>query len=369
MKKITSHPIAKSGHNIVLAIAALLFVAVLFYAAFFAGGAEKAKAGNQHNISGWAWSGNPDSNNDGVVDGDDNNEIGGIGWISLNCTNTSSCATVDYGVDAAADGDLSGYAWYGWEDSEEDSTIGGWISFNESDLSGCPSGSCKAKISGNSLQGWARALSYNYDDYNEDDENWDGWISLDGASYGVVKDGNDFKEFAWDASTIGGKQIGIGWIEFDPSFGGITLSSGNAPTVDISANPTLVFSGSNSTLTWTSTNAASCDASVGWSGSKALSDNEVVGPISSDTVYWLTCTNELSSTSDSVTVFIDTSTQCADGIDNDGDGQTDYPEDTSCSGLDGDDESIPVCGNTVCESGENPGNCTSDCGTVQFEEF
>lgn len=325
--------IAKSGHNIILAIAALLFMAVLFYGAFFAGDTEKAEAGTQHNISGWAWSDN-------------------IGWISFNCTDTSSCGTVDYGVDAAANGDFSGYAW---------SDNIGWLTFNESDLSGCPSGACKAKISGNNLQGWARALS--------NGDGWDGWISLNGTNYGVVKDGNNFKEFAWDASTIGDKQIGVGWIEFDPAFGGVVLSSGNAPTVDISANPTLVFSGNNSTLTWTSTDALSCEASVGWSGSKALSGSESVGPITSDTVYWLTCSNELGSASDSVTVFIDTSTQCSDGIDNDGDGQTDYPADTSCSSLAGDDEFIPVCGNTVCETGENPGNCTSDCGPVQFEEF
>lgn len=333
MKKIISHPIVKSGHNIILAIAAILFIAVLVYGAFFVGDTEKAEAGNQHNLSGWAWSDN-------------------IGWISFNCTDTSTCGTVDYGIDAAVNGDLSGYAW---------SDNIGWITFNESDLSGCPSGACKAKINANTIQGWARVLS------NGDD--WDGWISLKGASYGVVKDGDNFKEFAWDASTIGDKQIGIGWIEFDPAFGGVVLSSDNFPTVNISANPTLVFSGGNSTLSWTSTNAVSCEASVRWSGLKALSGNEVVGPLVIDTVYWLTCTNELSSVSDSATVFIDTSTQCSDGIDNDGDGQIDYPDDTSCVSPVGNDESIPVCGNTVCEVGENSGNCPSDCGAVKFEEF
>ncbi|MDP6387982.1 MAG: hypothetical protein QGG63_01770 [Candidatus Pacebacteria bacterium] len=323
----------KSAHNILLAIAALLFIAVLFYGAFFANGVDTAKAGSVQNMSGWAWSDN-------------------IGWISFNCTDTNSCGTVDYGVNAVANGNLSGYAW---------SDNVGWITFNESDLSGCPSGECTAKLIDDNLLGWARALSYG--------DEWDGWISLNGPNYGVVKNGNSLKEFAWDASAIEDKQIGIGWIEFDSLFGGVVFSSQNDPTVDISADPTLIFSGNNSTLSWTSTNATSCDASVGWSGSKELSGNEVVGPITNDTVYWLTCTNELSSASDSVTVFIDTSTQCSDGIDNDGDGQTDYPEDTSCSNDAGDDESIPVCGNTVCETGESAGNCSLDCGPVQFEEF
>lgn len=333
MKKITSHPIVKSGHNIVLVIAVLLFVAALIYGAFFANNTKQASAGSEHNLYGWAWSDN-------------------IGWISFNCTNTSSCATSDYGVNIATNGDMSGYAWSG--------NIG-WISFNQSDLSGCPSGACKAKLTGGNLQGWARVLS--------NGDGWDGWISLNGPSYGITKNGNKLEGYAWDASTIVDKQIGIGWIQFNPIFGGVLISSVNAPTISISVNPTLVFAGSNATFSWTSTNATSCTASVGWSGAKALSGNEVVGPHSADTVYWLTCSNELSSASDSVTVFINTSTQCSDGIDNDGDGQIDYPADTSCSSLAGDDESIPVCGNTVCEAGENSSNCPIDCGSVQFEEF
>ncbi|MBT3282864.1 hypothetical protein HON59_01750 [bacterium] len=328
-----SNPIIKSGHNIVLVIAALLFIAVLIYGAFFVDGVKQASAGSSQNVSGYAWSDN-------------------IGWISFNCTDTSSCGTSDYGVNIATNGAMSGYAW---------SDNIGWISFEESDLSGCPSGSCTAKLSGNSLQGWARALS--------NGDGWDGWISLKGSNYGVTKNGNNLEGYAWDASDISSESIGIGWIQFNPAFGSVTVSSVNAPTVSISADPATVFSGNNSTLTWTSTNATSCTASIGWSGSKAFSGTEVVGPHSTDTVYQLTCTNELSSSNDSATVFIDTSTQCSDGIDNDGDGQIDFPQDTSCNSLAGDDESIPVCGNTVCEAGENPGTCSADCGGVLFEEF
>ena len=329
----TSQKIAKSGHNIVLAIAALLFIVALIYGAFFADSIKQASAGSAQNVSGYAWSDN-------------------IGWISFNCTDTSSCGTVDYGVNIATDGDMSGYAW---------SDNIGWISFEESDLTGCPSGSCEAKLSGGSLEGWARVLS--------NGDGWDGWISLKGSSYGITKNGNNLEGYAWDASDISGESIGIGWIHFNPSFGGVVVSSVNAPTVTISADPTTVFSGENSTLTWSSTNATSCEASVGWSGSKATSGSEVVGPHTVDTVYWLTCENAISSVQDSATVFINTSTQCSDGIDNDGDGQADYPADTSCSSLAGNDESIPVCGNTVCETDENSGNCSVDCGSIQFEEF
>ncbi|MBI2591177.1 MAG: carboxypeptidase regulatory-like domain-containing protein [Candidatus Brennerbacteria bacterium] len=44
-----------------------------------------------------------------------------IGWVSLNCSNDSSCGTVDYKVANDGEGTLSGYAW---------SENTGWINFN-----------------------------------------------------------------------------------------------------------------------------------------------------------------------------------------------------------------------------------------------
>lgn len=44
-----------------------------------------------------------------------------FGWASLNCSNDSSCATVDYKVSNDGAGNLSGYAW---------SESAGWINFN-----------------------------------------------------------------------------------------------------------------------------------------------------------------------------------------------------------------------------------------------
>ena len=51
--------------------------------------------------------------------------------------------------------------------------------------------------------------------------------------------------------------------------------------------------------------------------------------------------------------------ECSDSIDNDGDGQTDYPDDAGCTSLDDDDETN--CGDGVCEGGENCGTCPADC--------
>ncbi|MEK7638484.1 MAG: hypothetical protein AAB375_03620 [Patescibacteria group bacterium] len=52
-----------------------------------------------------------------------------VGWISFNCSNTSSCGTVNYGVSLdTATGDFSGYAW---------GENVGWIVFNCSTTSSC----------------------------------------------------------------------------------------------------------------------------------------------------------------------------------------------------------------------------------------
>jgi hypothetical protein len=52
------------------------------------------------------------------------------GWISLSCSNTSSCGTSDYGIDIGAT-DFSGFAW--------GSDVVGWISTNCLDTSSCAS--------------------------------------------------------------------------------------------------------------------------------------------------------------------------------------------------------------------------------------
>ena len=63
-----------------------------------------------------------------------------------------------------------------------------------------------------------------------------------------------------------------------------------APTVSIAANPTSVSSGGSSTLTWSSTDATSCTASGGWSGSKATSGTQSLSNLTSTATYTLTCT-------------------------------------------------------------------------------
>jgi hypothetical protein len=83
----------------------------------------------------------------------------------------------------------------------------------------------------------------------------------------------------------------------------VTVASG-PPTVTLSASPAWVNPNTSSTLSWTSTNATSCTASGGWSGTKATSGSESTGNLTQDKSYTLTCTgsggNAVSMTSVSV---------------------------------------------------------------------
>jgi hypothetical protein len=74
-----------------------------------------------------------------------------------------------------------------------------------------------------------------------------------------------------------------------------------APTVSISADPMTVTVGENTTVSWDSTDANSCTASGGWSGSKDLSGSDSI-KVNATTTYTLACTNAAGTTSRSVTV-------------------------------------------------------------------
>jgi hypothetical protein len=61
------------------------------------------------------------------------------------------------------------------------------------------------------------------------------------------------------------------------------------PTATLIANPTVVGSGGTSLLTWSSTNASSCTASGGWSGSLGTSGSQRTAALSATTSYSLAC--------------------------------------------------------------------------------
>lgn len=71
----------------------------------------------------------------------------------------------------------------------------------------------------------------------------------------------------------------------------VNFSTALVPVVTLSASPIFVTPGTGSattTLTWTSTNATTCTAFGGWTGSKALNGSEIVSPTAT-TTYQLDC--------------------------------------------------------------------------------
>jgi hypothetical protein len=63
-----------------------------------------------------------------------------------------------------------------------------------------------------------------------------------------------------------------------------------------------VQAGGSSTLTWSATAATSCVASGQWTGSRAVSGTQSVGPINVESTYTLTCNGPGGSVNRSVTV-------------------------------------------------------------------
>ena len=77
------------------------------------------------------------------------------------------------------------------------------------------------------------------------------------------------------------------------------------PTINFSANPTSIYQGQSSTLTWSSAYATSCVASGGWSGSKPVNGSQVVVPLPPPSVtYNLQCSGPGGSASGSTIIKI-----------------------------------------------------------------
>ena len=125
-----------------------------------------------HTLSGYAWSET-------------------VGSISFSCENSPS-ATSDYGVDInPTTGKFSGHAWNAANGSEPGV---GYISFDRAETGNPPSNDvcsatldCIAKLDGEKVKGWARAISgCDWDGTKctgsgagSKAGNWDGWIRLD----------------------------------------------------------------------------------------------------------------------------------------------------------------------------------------------
>lgn len=115
------------------------------------------------------------------------------------------------------------------------------------------------------------------------------------------------------------------WNCLSPNGGSNTSCSAYIPpTVNLTAAPDRMGPGGSSNLSWTITNATTCTASGGWSGSKSnTAGTEEVRPTAT-TVYTLTCTGPGGTVSDSATVTMPSGTLTATSC-------TIAPEGTGCS--------------------------------------
>ncbi|MGB5082811.1 MAG: FG-GAP-like repeat-containing protein [Burkholderiales bacterium] len=95
------------------------------------------------------------------------------------------------------------------------------------------------------------------------------------------------------------------WIDDLEIWNGFPPVGSPAPTVALSAAPATIAGGQSTTLSWSSTDAASCAASGSWSGAKALSGSETAAP-SANATYTLSCTGAGGSTAKSATVTVTT---------------------------------------------------------------
>ena len=97
-----------------------------------------------------------------------------------------------------------------------------------------------------------------------------------------------------------------------------TAAAAPAPTVSFSASPATVASGASTTLNWSSTNSTSCVASGGWSGSRATSGSRTVGPLTSDSIYSLSCTGNGGTATRLISVSVQAAPVNTSDTDNDG---------------------------------------------------
>jgi hypothetical protein len=77
-----------------------------------------------------------------------------------------------------------------------------------------------------------------------------------------------------------------------------------APTVTLIAAPGTITAGDRTTLTWTATNATTCTAANGWTGSKAMSGSEQTDPLNANATFELSCSGPGGTTGATASVVV-----------------------------------------------------------------
>jgi hypothetical protein len=263
-------------------LSSLIFSLVIAISFFSMSGVVKAEIWS---MTGWGWSST-------------------LGHVSFNCENSNSCPTSDYKVNLdTVTNVMSGYAW---------SSNVGWIEFKGDETHPNPT---LDKVSGQ-VSGWIRACVGTENKTctgSSRTDGWDGWIKLSddyhflsptpdgtrGITY--IPTTGQFVGYSWGATNMG-------WLTFsNVKFTNNTI----LPSVTLTANPSTIDSGGNTTLTWTPTNANSCIASSisdTWTGSKdssngAHTEQRTALTGSFPKTYSITCTNTIGSATATTKVY------------------------------------------------------------------
>ncbi len=92
------------------------------------------------------------------------------------------------------------------------------------------------------------------------------------------------------------------------NLGAVAPPPAQAPTVDLKVNtvdgPITIAYGASAGLAWSTTNATTCAASGGWTGSPGTSGSQSTGELTATQTYSLQCTGPGGSVNDSVTVQV-----------------------------------------------------------------
>ena len=114
----------------------------------------------------------------------------------------------------------------------------------------------------------------------------------------------------------------------------VTVQTGQpAPTVDLSANPSVVDEGGFTVVGWTTANADTCTAFGDWTGQKATQGSESMGPLDENAQFTLTCTGPGGEETDSVAVTVNATQPPPPGNDDPDDNNSDKEKGTGTFGL------------------------------------
>ncbi len=317
-----------------------------------------------------------------------------VGWMHMNncdSDNRTACPPVSYGVTIAPTGAVRAISGNMWS-----SNIG-WVTFDSS--AGCPASvpatSCQPAVTWatGKVTGWARACSVFASGCSGALQpayktgGWDGWISLgdtntsDSANFGVTLNTTTgvFSGFGWGADIVG-------WIDFS----NVKYISGMCPDGTTPAPngdpsqcpPPILCSDGTPAPNGQVRQCPFCDIidingveqcnHTCPDGSAAPNSDLNQCPscpagthLDPTTLQCVpnTCPPFTHPNPSNPTQCIP-NPECSDGIDNDGDGQIDFPNDPGCTDDDDDDETDPPTTGTCTDGIQNQNETGVDTGGV-----